>query len=288
MTHAFDPRLLDACEQERLDRIGAIQPFGVLLGGDAGDERVRVASADAGRWLGLPGDAVQDRALGTLVPVRLADFPVEAGHKCILPGLVESPPGLARCGALQHRGGLAPGAGALGRGRSGPTPRQPAVGTPAPGAPVGVRPGALRTGPGGRGTPHHGVSPDPGVSLSAGRLRGGHGRVQRGSRTPLSGPALPASDIPKIARDLYRINSHRQIPDIGNLRCLSSSLRGREADLTLSDLRAVSPVHFEYLRNMEVVGSLSFSILVCGALWGLVACHHRPPDFSRCGYARAA
>lgn len=47
MPDTFDPSLLDVCEQEHLDRIGAIQPFGVLLGGDAGDQRIRVASADA-------------------------------------------------------------------------------------------------------------------------------------------------------------------------------------------------------------------------------------------------
>ena len=94
------------------------------------------------------------------------------------------------------------------------------------------------------------------------------------------GLRFPASDIPKIARDLYRINSHRQIPDVEAVPVpIMSSLPGREADLTLSDLRAVSPVHLEYLRNMEVAGSLSFSILVGGALWGLVACHHRAPRF---------
>ena len=40
-------------------------------------------------------------------------------------------------------------------------------------------------------------------------------------------------------------------------------------------LRAVSPFHVEYLKNMGVGASLVTSIVVRGELWGLVACHHR-------------
>jgi chemotaxis family two-component system sensor kinase Cph1 len=42
-------------------------------------------------------------------------------------------------------------------------------------------------------------------------------------------------------------------------------------------LRAVSPVHIEYLQNMGVRASMSVSIVVQGRLWGLIACHHRTP-----------
>jgi light-regulated signal transduction histidine kinase (bacteriophytochrome) len=52
---------------------------------------------------------------------------------------------------------------------------------------------------------------------------------------------------------------------------------GFDPDLTLSDLRAVSPVHIEYLRNMEVTASLSFSVVLNATLWGLIACHHHRP-----------
>ena len=92
MPDTFDPSLLDVCEQEHLDRIGAIQPFGVLLGGDAGDQRIRVASADAASWLGLPGNGVLNRPLGALLPIKLSDFPAEPGQKRILPGW-SRPPG---------------------------------------------------------------------------------------------------------------------------------------------------------------------------------------------------
>ena len=45
-------------------------------------------------------------------------------------------------------------------------------------------------------------------------------------------------------------------------------------DLTYSELRSVSPVHLEYLRNMQVGASCSFAIVLRNELWGLIACHH--------------
>lgn len=52
---------------------------------------------------------------------------------------------------------------------------------------------------------------------------------------------------------------------------------GRPLDLSQSVLRSVSPVHVEYMRNMGTMASMSVSILVDGALWGLVSCHNRDP-----------
>jgi light-regulated signal transduction histidine kinase (bacteriophytochrome)/CheY-like chemotaxis protein len=87
----------------------------------------------------------------------------------------------------------------------------------------------------------------------------------------------PASDIPVQARTLYLRNSFRIIADV----CSTTvPLQGREdtsaepLDLSLAITRAVSTVHIEYLRNMDVAASLSISIVVEGKLWGLVACHH--------------
>lgn len=86
----------------------------------------------------------------------------------------------------------------------------------------------------------------------------------------------PASDIPQQARTLYLRNSFRIIADV---RSATIPLQSRDAaaeplDLSLAITRAVSPVHIEYLRNMEVAASLSISIVVEGKLWGLIACHH--------------
>ncbi|MDA8585546.1 ATP-binding protein [Rhodobacteraceae bacterium] len=95
----------------------------------------------------------------------------------------------------------------------------------------------------------------------------------------------PASDIPDPARRHFTLNIMRSIPDINGTHIPILGLSGEVADaasakpldLTFSKLRAVAPVHVEYLNNMGVGGSLSISLITNGALWGLVACHHYSP-----------
>lgn len=90
----------------------------------------------------------------------------------------------------------------------------------------------------------------------------------------------PASDIPAQARALYVRNTFRVIADVGAAPALllpQFDVAGEPLDLSMSLLRAVSPIHIEYLRNMGVAASLSISILVEGRLWGLIACHHYAP-----------
>lgn len=97
----------------------------------------------------------------------------------------------------------------------------------------------------------------------------------------------PASDIPQQARKLYLRNMLRVIRDVNAdpvpiVPALDET--GQPLDLSLSVLRSVSPIHIEYLKNMGVQSSLSISIVVDGALWGLFACHHyapRAPTFER-------
>jgi chemotaxis family two-component system sensor kinase Cph1 len=91
---------------------------------------------------------------------------------------------------------------------------------------------------------------------------------------------FPASDIPAQARDLYRSNPIRIVPDVGfdPVPLLVVPERtGQPVDLSFAQLRSVSPLHVEYLRNMGVGASMSVSVLRGGALWGLIACHHRAP-----------
>lgn len=90
---------------------------------------------------------------------------------------------------------------------------------------------------------------------------------------------FPASDIPKQARELYRLNPLRIIPncDYDPVRIASASGRHEPLDLTYSVLRSVSPVHRAYMRNMGTPASMSVSILRDGALWGLISCHHASP-----------
>jgi light-regulated signal transduction histidine kinase (bacteriophytochrome) len=95
------------------------------------------------------------------------------------------------------------------------------------------------------------------------------------------GLRFPASDIPRQARDLYRVNRLRLIPDAGYtpvpLEPPLNPRTGAPLDLTQSVLRSVSPVHVEYMRNMGTASSMSISILRAGELWGLISCHHPEP-----------
>lgn len=90
---------------------------------------------------------------------------------------------------------------------------------------------------------------------------------------------FPASDIPEQARALYASNWLRIIPTVdyqpAALHPPINPITGAPLDLSVSVLRSVSPVHLEYLRNMEVGASMSISLIVDGKLWGLIACHHR-------------
>ncbi len=95
---------------------------------------------------------------------------------------------------------------------------------------------------------------------------------------PFLGLHYPASDIPRQARELYKTNLIRTIVDSQDRSVAiypGMNLETRQPlDLSNSILRAVSPVHIEYLKNMGVRSSMSFSLLYKGELWGLISCHH--------------
>lgn len=109
------------------------------------------------------------------------------------------------------------------------------------------------------------------------------GQVVAESRAEGSGSFLnhhfPATDIPQQARALYLRNPVRVIPDSRYTPQPLRPVAPGEAPLDMSDsgLRSVSPIHLQYLRNMDVRASASVSIIVDDALWGLVACHNASP-----------
>jgi chemotaxis family two-component system sensor kinase Cph1 len=90
---------------------------------------------------------------------------------------------------------------------------------------------------------------------------------------------FPASDIPKQARALYVRNLVRVIPDVSYRPqpLVPEWTEAEPLDMSVSVLRSVSPVHIQYLKNMDVAASASISIVKDGALWGLIACHHGAP-----------
>jgi chemotaxis family two-component system sensor kinase Cph1 len=95
------------------------------------------------------------------------------------------------------------------------------------------------------------------------------------------GLRFPASDIPRQAREMYLLNWLRLIPDAAYTPVpLVPQLRPDALgplDLSFATLRSVSPIHLEYLRNMDVRASMSVSLVEANKLWGLIACHHRTP-----------
>lgn len=102
--------------------------------------------------------------------------------------------------------------------------------------------------------------------------------ARRADLEPFLGLHYPASDIPPQARALYEKSWIRLISDVDYTPVpvvpTSDPLTGRQLDLTYAQLRSVSPIHCEYLRNMGVRASMSISLLRDGKLWGMVACHH--------------
>ena len=109
-----------------------------------------------------------------------------------------------------------------------------------------------------------------------------HGVVIAEERAPELEPFLglhfPARDIPLQARALFLTNRIRFIPDShaepSPLLPLVNPVIDAWPDLSPGILRAVSPMHLQYLRNMGTRASMSIAIEVEGRLWGLISGHH--------------
>ena len=97
------------------------------------------------------------------------------------------------------------------------------------------------------------------------------------TRDLYKGLHFPASDIPKQARELYKVNKVRLLYDrdleTARMVCRSAEDLGTPLDMTHAYLRAMSPIHLKYLGNMAVRASMSISINAFNELWGLIACH---------------
>nr|WP_314566532.1 ATP-binding protein [uncultured Pseudomonas sp.] len=113
----------------------------------------------------------------------------------------------------------------------------------------------------------------------------GHGQVIAEASAPsmelFNGLFFPASDIPEQARELYRTNWLRIIPNAAYEPVpLLPKLRpdsGQPLDLSFATLRSVSPIHCQYMQNMGVLSSMSISLMKGDKLWGLISCGNREP-----------
>jgi len=113
---------------------------------------------------------------------------------------------------------------------------------------------------------------------------GDDGVVIAESLLPESWPSIlglryPATDIPRQARALYRETPLRYTPsrDHPDIPLLSRRLRPEQIDIGIAQMRALSPIHRNYLKRFAVNGSMSISIMLEQRLWGLVIFHHRAP-----------
>jgi light-regulated signal transduction histidine kinase (bacteriophytochrome) len=99
----------------------------------------------------------------------------------------------------------------------------------------------------------------------------------RATKDLYQGLKFPATDIPKQARDLYKLNRVRMLYDrdqeTARLVCRTAQDIEQPLDLSYSYLRAMSPIHLKYLANMAVRSSMSISINAFNELWGLISCH---------------
>ncbi|UYP30299.1 ATP-binding protein [Pseudomonas sp. Z8(2022)] len=113
----------------------------------------------------------------------------------------------------------------------------------------------------------------------------GHGQVIAEASAPsmevFNGLFFPASDIPEQARELYRTNWLRIIPnaDYQPVPLVPKLRPDTQAplDLSFATLRSVSPIHCQYMKNMGVLSSMSISLLKGDKLWGLISCGNRQP-----------
>lgn len=94
---------------------------------------------------------------------------------------------------------------------------------------------------------------------------------------------FPASDIPPQARGIFLENWVRTIPDRTyspvKILPLAGPNTNEPLDLSQSNLRSVSPVHLEYLKNMNVGSSLTISLKDEERLWGIIACHSQDAHY---------
>lgn len=278
---------LSVCERERIHMPGAVQPYGCLLFCSLPSWVVRAVSANAGQFLGREAETMLDATLDTILPgktlhdlrnvlqasmvsggaERLIDQPIDDGperydltvHMAASNAVVEIIP---RKGADT----LATDPITLVKSMVSRLKRAPTLERF-----LHLAAHQVRAVTGFDRVMVYKFLPDGTGEVRAEALRSG--------LTPFLGLRYPASDIPAQARALYRRQWLRLIPDVNYepVPLLARSESATEADLSLAALRSVSPVHLEYLRNMDSHATLTISLMVGDALWGLIACHHASP-----------
>ncbi|MEI6556987.1 MAG: GAF domain-containing protein [Rhodospirillaceae bacterium] len=275
---------LMSCEEEALAHSGLIQPHGVLLFIERVSGRISHVSANCASLLGVTPEALlgQDGlawlARRSRVPVTL---PTMAGKREDVPRMLETAAGsldllISASGAgwlLEFEAAAPVEAAAL--------PGEPPPARAPPKDEAEMRRveqalvEAIQALTGYSRVMLYRFHADWSGEVIAEAVTGAIGRYL--------GLRFPASDIPANARALYSQTPYRHIADVGAkpvaLVCDGDAAGRPPLDITWSDLRSVSPIHLQYLKNMRVAASFSVSVMVAGRLWGLIACHHQQAGF---------
>lgn len=282
---------LNTCDREPIHLIGAVQPHGALIALDDETHIIKYASANTADFVGAAPDVILGQPLSFLIndfnAAQLPRFPLEpTAPELLKPWFIEfvSPEDViikAECLPHRYKGHVI---------LEFVTPQH---------APATVWEDELLR----RGIISELIKPDALSELADASARlirdvtgfdrvmiykfaeDKHGEVIAESTNredSYLGLHYPASDVPDPARRHFTLNVMRSIPDIngdlipivGSSGDMADAASDAPLDLTYSKLRAVAPVHIQYLNNMGVGASMSISLITNGALWGLVACHH--------------
>ena len=296
---AFGQADLTNCERELIHLAGSVQPHGVMLLLAEPALTVLQASANTRELLGVDTDRLLDRPLeslgGDLAPRLRALLPDLAGEPLPLQCRVGAEGAARRLEGTAHR----PAGGGV------VVELEPFDPPSAGPAPLDLEAAALRNHIAAAVQRFTAAASLPALSDAivqvVRELTGydrvmvyrfdpdGHGKIVAEARDPrletLLGHHYPASDIPQRARELYLRNRVRVLADVDYVpQPLVPVLRpddGQPLDMSMCQLRSMSPLHLQYLRNMGVTGTLVASLVHEGRLWGLIAAHHYSPRHLR-------
>lgn len=283
-----EPVTLANCDREPIHIPGSIQPHGAMLVCDPQTQRLIFASRNAAEVTGFEGDLIPGLDIAAIVGDKAAHDLRNAAAKASAPGLSGVVLALRVPGAATvfdatvhvHEGRLfielEP---CLDLGRSA---RQALDLTRSLIRRIGLEDSVERIATLGARLVRAMLGYDRVMVYRF--LHNGAGRVIAEAKASTLGSFMgqhfPASDIPVQARRLYLVNTIRMIGDAGYepVPLLPGLAAGEPpVDMSFAQLRSVSPIHCQYLQNMGVAASLSISIVVDGALWGLISCHHDSP-----------
>jgi len=281
---------LTSCDREQIHLAGAIQGHGLLLTLTEPDLVIEAASANVVHWLGRPMEQLIGVPLASLFPAgaaaeltsAIAALPLEANPLYL--GTVEPPDVDTRIHLTGHRfAGRLLIEGEIAQDDPTTVARPPHVVVKeimttvlrAPDvAGLGAAAAVCLRGLLGcdRAWVYRFHPDDHGEIIAEDIVEG---------LTPYLGLHYPAGDIPLPARELFLRSWVRIIHDAAAdpipLIGRADDQATASIDMSSCLLRAVSPIHRQYVTNMGFRSTMSISLIHEGRLWGLISCQHRTP-----------